>query len=196
MCHNRVSPDDLECSVCLDTISSADIKRTTCNHCFHRKCLDKWLENHETCPYCRKTILYRGTAVPLEDIIAVAVFTPMYGHHNVETMLQNRLRVIMQHSLAYSDIHIRRWQASAPQPMDDTHAPPVIMAQPITEEQLRQYTPASPAPPAPLMDEAPSVVEAPNREEAPLASQSPPAETASSHHRHRGRFWSMFAMCR
>ena len=27
-----------------------------CNHFFHSTCLDKWLENHITCPTCRQDI--------------------------------------------------------------------------------------------------------------------------------------------
>jgi hypothetical protein len=31
-------------------------KTTTCHHTFHRKCLDHWTKEHNTCPLCRQSI--------------------------------------------------------------------------------------------------------------------------------------------
>jgi hypothetical protein len=43
-----------ECSVCLDEITQATGSATmACGHCFHIKCIGRWLNNNETCPYCR-----------------------------------------------------------------------------------------------------------------------------------------------
>ena len=33
-----------------------DISVTSCGHCFHFKCITPWLEEHDTCPYCREEI--------------------------------------------------------------------------------------------------------------------------------------------
>lgn len=42
------------CPVCLDSIQvDDDVKTTSCNHIFHRRCVDQWLSNHNTCPECR-----------------------------------------------------------------------------------------------------------------------------------------------
>jgi len=46
--------DTNNCSICLDTISESDLQRTEqCQHTFHRQCINRWLETHNTCPECR-----------------------------------------------------------------------------------------------------------------------------------------------
>ena len=46
------------CSICQDTIQNNLIIRKIkkCKHEFHSYCLDRWLENHITCPSCRQDI--------------------------------------------------------------------------------------------------------------------------------------------
>ena len=46
-----------ECSICLDVINRGQ-KVLKCNptHCFHSKCIDKWLSKSDQCPICRKTV--------------------------------------------------------------------------------------------------------------------------------------------
>ena len=43
-----------ECSICLDKIYFR--YKTECNHLFHKKCIITWLENNNTCPFCRNVI--------------------------------------------------------------------------------------------------------------------------------------------
>ena len=47
------------CEICHDTINNGDIIRiiNICNHSFHQECIDAWLENNNTCPYCRGNVL-------------------------------------------------------------------------------------------------------------------------------------------
>uniref|UniRef100_A0A1A9W0L8 RING-type domain-containing protein n=1 Tax=Glossina brevipalpis TaxID=37001 RepID=A0A1A9W0L8_9MUSC len=46
--------DQLSCAICIDDLLSKEIIRTLqCNHRFHVKCIDKWLQSHSTCPMCR-----------------------------------------------------------------------------------------------------------------------------------------------
>lgn len=46
------------CAICQETIENNTIVRKikTCNHKFHSACLDRWLEDHLTCPTCRQDI--------------------------------------------------------------------------------------------------------------------------------------------
>ena len=42
------------CSVCLDALGWGDARALLpCGHCFHRKCLERWLHVSPTCPCCR-----------------------------------------------------------------------------------------------------------------------------------------------
>ena len=46
------------CAICLKEVSYTPprkrfVKQLECTHCFHSKCINKWLKNHFTCPVCR-----------------------------------------------------------------------------------------------------------------------------------------------
>ena len=46
-----------KCTICYDNLQSFQIIRTlNCQHKFHQKCIDKWLENKINCPVCRSNI--------------------------------------------------------------------------------------------------------------------------------------------
>ena len=49
----------MECQICYDACKY--LKKTKCNHCFCKSCYDKWTEMHNTCPMCRKKILFVKT---------------------------------------------------------------------------------------------------------------------------------------
>ncbi|KAL1487365.1 hypothetical protein MTO96_030979 [Rhipicephalus appendiculatus] len=43
-----------QCSICLDDLNGQTQEiRTSCGHCFHEKCLQKWFKTDHTCPNCR-----------------------------------------------------------------------------------------------------------------------------------------------
>jgi len=45
------------CTICQIDYSVKEYKRELgCGHAFHKKCIDKWLKTHLTCPYCRRGI--------------------------------------------------------------------------------------------------------------------------------------------
>ena len=49
----KIDKDTL-CTICQDNIPKGKIgKRLGCQHAFHSKCIDKWLEENDTCPNCR-----------------------------------------------------------------------------------------------------------------------------------------------
>ena len=45
------------CSICLDELYSDengdDIIQIKCNHMFHKRCLDDWIEQQKNCPLCK-----------------------------------------------------------------------------------------------------------------------------------------------
>ncbi|KAG5482943.1 hypothetical protein LSCM1_06982 [Leishmania martiniquensis] len=64
---------DVRCTICYeDMVPGGGTKRLPCGHCYHIDCLERWLEGHSTCPYCRANIMHmRGgsgaTAPPAEE---------------------------------------------------------------------------------------------------------------------------------
>ncbi|XP_061839388.1 E3 ubiquitin-protein ligase RNF115-like isoform X1 [Nerophis lumbriciformis] len=47
----------LECTVCREEYSSGErVKKLPCLHYFHSECIVPWLELHDTCPVCRKSL--------------------------------------------------------------------------------------------------------------------------------------------
>ena len=40
------------CPICQDKLED-DIHTLECNHKYHKKCIDIWLNQTNTCPYCR-----------------------------------------------------------------------------------------------------------------------------------------------
>lgn len=53
--------DDV-CSICRDSMERA--KRLPCGHCFHKTCIQQWIEHASFCPTCRGPLLPRGAAPP------------------------------------------------------------------------------------------------------------------------------------
>ena len=56
--HQSAENEEITCAICQENIENNNVIRKIkkCNHFFHINCLDKWLENHATCPSCRTDI--------------------------------------------------------------------------------------------------------------------------------------------
>ena len=52
-----LTEDDL-CPICYDdmTISQGPLSCPCCKNCIHKVCMEVWLENKDTCVYCRSDI--------------------------------------------------------------------------------------------------------------------------------------------
>ncbi|XP_063076609.1 E3 ubiquitin-protein ligase RNF126-A-like isoform X2 [Engraulis encrasicolus] len=58
----------LECSVCREDFKRGEsARRLPCTHTFHSSCIVTWLEQHDTCPVCRKSLSGRNTATDPPD---------------------------------------------------------------------------------------------------------------------------------
>jgi len=60
-CYKQIKKDDCLvgqlCAICHDDFKLREYKRElTCDHTFHKRCIDKWLKNNLSCPMCRKDI--------------------------------------------------------------------------------------------------------------------------------------------
>ena len=40
------------CIICIDD-NINDLVKTECNHIYHKKCINKWIKENNTCPICR-----------------------------------------------------------------------------------------------------------------------------------------------
>ncbi|XP_076977535.1 E3 ubiquitin-protein ligase RNF126 isoform X3 [Tamandua tetradactyla] len=53
----------LECPVCKDDYALGEsVRQLPCNHLFHDGCIVPWLEQHDSCPVCRKSLTGQNTA--------------------------------------------------------------------------------------------------------------------------------------
>ncbi len=54
---NKDKYNETECTICKeDYVKDDKIRKLSCEHYFHAKCITKWLQINKTCPYCRKPI--------------------------------------------------------------------------------------------------------------------------------------------
>uniref|UniRef100_A0A8C3V7G8 Ring finger protein 128 n=1 Tax=Catharus ustulatus TaxID=91951 RepID=A0A8C3V7G8_CATUS len=70
----ETGPDGDSCVVCFEQYKPNDVMRVlTCNHVFHKTCIDPWLLEHGTCPLCKCDILkVLGVEVSVEAVVVVA----------------------------------------------------------------------------------------------------------------------------
>jgi len=80
----EIAAGDSTCIICRDDMTSA--KKLPCGHYFHYHCLRTWLEQRDTCPYCRQPIMaprapqahqQQDAAAPAQAAAAGAVNAPM-----------------------------------------------------------------------------------------------------------------------
>jgi hypothetical protein len=47
------------CNICCSTYNKGEYKRVipSCQHVFHKKCVDKWLKTNGSCPLCRDILI-------------------------------------------------------------------------------------------------------------------------------------------
>lgn len=63
-----------DCSICLSKLSilaiSSKSHTLSCNHTYHKNCIDEWFKNNSTCPLCRTniTIIQQKVQPPSLDI--------------------------------------------------------------------------------------------------------------------------------
>ncbi|XP_035747850.1 E3 ubiquitin-protein ligase RNF128 [Egretta garzetta] len=68
----ETGPDGDSCVVCIELYKPNEVVRIlTCNHLFHKNCIDPWLLEHRTCPMCKCDILKAlGVEVRTESVQA------------------------------------------------------------------------------------------------------------------------------
>ncbi|XP_073359587.1 uncharacterized protein [Aegilops tauschii subsp. strangulata] len=49
--------EELSCPICLEEDDAAAWKETPCGHRFHGPCVERWLQEKESCPMCRREVV-------------------------------------------------------------------------------------------------------------------------------------------
>ncbi|NXL93743.1 RN128 ligase, partial [Alectura lathami] len=84
----ETGPDGDSCAVCIELYKPNEVVRIlTCNHLFHKNCIDPWLLEHRTCPMCKCDILkVLGVEVEPEDGVESVQATVSSGTSNVTSI--------------------------------------------------------------------------------------------------------------
>ncbi|NXJ74039.1 RN128 ligase, partial [Trogon melanurus] len=84
----ETGPDGDSCVVCIELYKPNEVVRIlTCNHLFHKNCIDPWLLEHRTCPMCKCDILkVLGVEVDVEEGAESVQATVSSGTSNVSTV--------------------------------------------------------------------------------------------------------------
>jgi len=45
-----------DCNICYEKLDENVVKLVPCKHYYHKKCIDQWRRNNNTCPSCRSVI--------------------------------------------------------------------------------------------------------------------------------------------
>ncbi|XP_057739400.1 RING-H2 finger protein ATL74-like [Arachis stenosperma] len=64
-----------DCAICLGEFMNGEKIRVLpkCNHGFHVKCIDTWLQSHSSCPTCRRCLIEQPATSSEVATVAVAV---------------------------------------------------------------------------------------------------------------------------
>ncbi|XP_064015627.1 E3 ubiquitin-protein ligase RNF128 [Pogoniulus pusillus] len=81
----ETGPDGDTCVVCIELYKPNEVVRIlTCNHLFHKNCIDPWLLEHRTCPMCKCDILkVLGVEMDVEEGAESVQATVSSGRSNV-----------------------------------------------------------------------------------------------------------------
>lgn len=62
-----------ECCICLGDFAEGEQLRKLpgCGHLFHIDCIDKWLEEHKTCPLCVQSVVFQLPSTPTHEHISI-----------------------------------------------------------------------------------------------------------------------------
>ncbi|NXX42916.1 RN128 ligase, partial [Tricholaema leucomelas] len=84
----ETGPDGDTCVVCIELYKPNEVVRIlTCNHLFHKNCIDPWLLEHRTCPMCKCDILkVLGVEMDVEEGAESVQATVSSGRSNVSAV--------------------------------------------------------------------------------------------------------------
>ena len=64
---------DLDCPICLQQLNGVVIKMNCCKLDIHKACMDRWLNNNDSCPNCRANVVKYTNICP-KNILIISQF--------------------------------------------------------------------------------------------------------------------------
>jgi len=99
---------DDSCSICCEEISTAESETLSCGHRFHKRCIQQWVNNSDTCPLCRAVItnddIASTTTEQQRRVLATA--SRFFESDIRDTMMRAALLDAFLFGLLISQIHV------------------------------------------------------------------------------------------
>ncbi len=78
------------CPICIDKLEE-NVKKLVCNHCFHEKCINSWVDFNNKCPLCRRPIINENINLNNITIVENEEIVINMGNveHNVDSIYYN-----------------------------------------------------------------------------------------------------------
>lgn len=71
-----------ECAICQETMYNKCVKFLECEHHFHLKCINKWLNKSNSCPMCRKCTNSQNKELDYSRLLAEILNELNQNHHS------------------------------------------------------------------------------------------------------------------
>lgn len=85
----ETGPDADTCAVCIELYKPGDVLSVlTCNHFFHKSCIEPWLLEHRTCPMCKCDIL-KALGVEMDEEEQAHISVPDFRSFSISEDLQS-----------------------------------------------------------------------------------------------------------
>ena len=91
---NKINFINDDCSICLTNIKKSS-NTLSCNHTFHKDCIDEWLKNNSTCPNCRTTVKI------IEKTVPTPIITPNIIINIPITVINNNQNTTQKNIIKY-----------------------------------------------------------------------------------------------
>jgi hypothetical protein len=79
---------DTECSICFSSIKAKNAFKLPCDHIFHEDCINKWSNQNNSCPLCRK-IIDENKPIEPERRLSIQI-SVLIAHNNTSSNLEEQ----------------------------------------------------------------------------------------------------------
>ena len=127
-------PKDEVCLICREELTPANVKKLSCGHFFHVECLEKWIIDHSTCPFCKAEIIVNDAQQQQQQQQQqINGNQQIHQHHGLFDLIQE---AILRHRVG--PIINGELNPQAPEQQQQAQAP-----EPVQEQEQEQQQPAA-----------------------------------------------------